>query len=132
MWLPSNLGYSITVLFYDKITCLVGKGKAADVIFLDFSEAFNTVSHSILLDELPYNKMQVLFSIFIDDLVAEAEGISASALVILNWEELLTPWRDKRPYREIYIHWTISNSTHSKKNAKCCAWNKAMPNTGTN
>lgn len=71
---PIHLGYSITVLFCDKIACLVGKGKAVDVISLDFSEAFDTVPHSILLDKVLNDKMQVLFSIFIDDQHAEQKA----------------------------------------------------------
>ena len=37
------------ISFHDKVTRLVDEGKAVDVVYLGFSKAFDTVSHSILL-----------------------------------------------------------------------------------
>ncbi|PKU48587.1 rna-directed dna polymerase from mobile element jockey-like [Limosa lapponica baueri] len=40
------------ISFYDKMTQLLGEGKAVDVIYLDFQKAFDTVPHRILVEKL--------------------------------------------------------------------------------
>ncbi|GAB0208209.1 mitochondrial enolase superfamily member 1 [Grus japonensis] len=38
--------------FYDEMTGLVDEGRAVDIVYLDFKQAFDTVSHSILIEKL--------------------------------------------------------------------------------
>jgi len=43
------------ITFYDKVTCSIDVGQAVDIVYLDFSETFYMVSHSLLLEKLmPY------------------------------------------------------------------------------
>jgi len=40
------------ISFYDQVTILMDEGKPVDVVYLDFSKAFEIVSHSVFLEEL--------------------------------------------------------------------------------
>ena len=40
------------ISFYDQVTRLVDEAKAVDVVYLDFSEAFDSVSHGILPEKV--------------------------------------------------------------------------------
>uniref|UniRef100_K7EZJ1 Reverse transcriptase domain-containing protein n=1 Tax=Pelodiscus sinensis TaxID=13735 RepID=K7EZJ1_PELSI len=40
------------IAFFDRITSLVEKGEAVDVVYVDFSKALDTVSHDLLINKL--------------------------------------------------------------------------------
>ena len=63
------------ISFYDWVTRLVDKGKAVDVVHLDFSKAFDMVSHSMLLGKMA------------------ARGLDRSTLLwVRKWPEGCAQW----------------------------------------
>lgn len=40
------------IVFHNEVTCLMDKGRVADVIYLKFSEALNTVSVNSIIEKL--------------------------------------------------------------------------------
>jgi len=49
---PASRSCLTSLISFDQKTLLVGEGKAVDVVYLGFSKAFDTVSHSIFLGKL--------------------------------------------------------------------------------
>ena len=41
----------IPTTFYDEMTGSVDEGRAVDIVYLDFSKVFDTVSHQILIEK---------------------------------------------------------------------------------
>ncbi|PKU41878.1 rna-directed dna polymerase from mobile element jockey-like [Limosa lapponica baueri] len=58
------------ISFYGKVTRLVDEGKAVDVVYLDFSKAFDTVSHSYT-DELIEEVVKLYSTQSLNDTVEE-------------------------------------------------------------
>jgi len=45
-------GISNLITFYDEVTGLLNEGRAVNIVYFDFSEAFNTVSHNVFIEKL--------------------------------------------------------------------------------
>ncbi|GAB0207249.1 mitochondrial enolase superfamily member 1 [Grus japonensis] len=65
------------ISFYDKVTRLVDEGKATDVVYVDFSKAFDTVSHSILLEKLAAHGLDRLGEEWLESCLAEKDLVDS-------------------------------------------------------
>ncbi|KAJ7401037.1 rna-directed dna polymerase from mobile element jockey-like [Pitangus sulphuratus] len=46
------------ITFYDEMTSLADEGKAVDIVYLDFSTAFDSVSHKIFTENLSMHGLE--------------------------------------------------------------------------
>jgi len=75
----SCLANLITV--YDGMTGWVDEGRAVDVVYLDFSKAFDTVSHKIFIDKLRKYGLDEWTARWIENwLNGRVRGLSSAAL----------------------------------------------------
>ncbi|KAJ7412789.1 RNA-directed DNA polymerase from mobile element jockey-like protein [Pitangus sulphuratus] len=67
------------ISFYDKVIHLADQEKPVDVIFLNFSKAFNIISHRILLDKMSSTQLDkhIMWHVFTLGGVLDGTGISA-------------------------------------------------------
>ncbi|TRZ06670.1 hypothetical protein HGM15179_020436 [Zosterops borbonicus] len=61
------------LISYDKVTHLVDEGKAVDVFYLDFSKAFDAVSHSIFLEKLASHGVNRLGEEWLENCLVEKD-----------------------------------------------------------
>ncbi|KAJ7400673.1 rna-directed dna polymerase from mobile element jockey-like [Pitangus sulphuratus] len=68
---------------YDKVTCLNDQGKPVDVIFLDFSKAFDTVSHRIFLDKMSSTQLDKHIMPWVPTILIHLPKLKASAFSVI-------------------------------------------------
>ncbi|KAK4825495.1 hypothetical protein QYF61_027650 [Mycteria americana] len=77
------------IVFYSNTSGLVDKGRPVDVVYLDFSKAFNTILHNILIDQPMkggYYGQYCLTSPLMIWMMGQSV-LSASLQTVQNWEE---------------------------------------------
>jgi len=73
---------------YDKVTPLVTQGKSADMVGLDFSKAFDTVSHRILLDKMSSTQLDKSITRWVSNwLTGQAQRVTVNG-VTSGWRSV--------------------------------------------
>ena len=75
--------------FYDKLTHLVDVGKATDVVYVDFSKAFDAVPHNILIEKLAAHSLDGSMLRWMKHwLDGQAQGVAVSGVKSSWWPVL--------------------------------------------
>ncbi|KAJ7411111.1 RNA-directed DNA polymerase from mobile element jockey-like protein [Willisornis vidua] len=78
------------ISFYDKVPHLADQGKPVDIILLDFSKAFNTVSHRILLDKMSRTQLDKHIMWWVSNqLTGRAQRVTVN-VVTSDWQPVTT------------------------------------------
>ena len=76
--------------FYDKVIHLVDEGQAVDVVYLDFSKAFDTVPHNSLVEKLAAHGLDGCTLRWVKDwLVGRAQRVVVNG-VESNWQPVMS------------------------------------------
>jgi len=72
------------IAFYNGMAGWVDEGRAVDVVYLDFSKAFNTISHNILLGKLRKCGLDEWSARWIENWLNGLRGLSSAALSLVG------------------------------------------------
>jgi len=79
------------ISLYDKVTRLVDEGKAVGVVYPDFSKAFDTVPHRILLEKLAAHALDGCILHWVKNwLNGQAQRVVVNG-VKTNWSRVVSP-----------------------------------------